>query len=184
MFRRLGAKGRRDRLSAVFQLPDCWVVEARLRGRTADTGLPSRDAPGMSKDGSNPLGWIEAEDLRARQAGPLDRDIGERIRKHRQDRRLGYGQLGGMLGFSGQQMRKYERGLSRIPASTLYVIAHILDVPVNYLLPDEKRMLNPIQQRIQEITTKLSYIEDVRFLVAVSIFISAAANYSQTGRLR
>ncbi|MGN8095852.1 helix-turn-helix domain-containing protein [Methylobacterium sp. 22177] len=98
----------------------------------------------MSKDGSNPLGWIEAEDLRARQAGPLDRDIGERIRKHRQDRRLGYGQLGGMLGFSGQQMRKYERGLSRIPASTLYVIAHILDVPVNYLLPDEKRMLNPI----------------------------------------
>ena len=114
----------------------------------------------------------------------LDRDIGERIRKHRQDRRLGYGQLGGMLGFSGQQMRKYERGLSRIPASTLYVIAHILDVPVNYLLPDEKRMLNPIQQRIQEITTKLSYIEDVRFLVAVSIFISAAANYSQTGRLR
>lgn len=138
----------------------------------------------MSRNRNYPSKPIEADDLRARQAGPLDRDIGERIRKHRQDRRLGYEQLGGMLGFSGQQMRKYERSLSRVPASTLYIIAHILDVPVNYLLPDEKRMLNPIQQRIQEITNKLSYIEDVRFLIAVSIFISAAVDYSQAGRLR
>lgn len=36
MSRRPGAKGRRDRLSSVFQLPD-YGVRACLRGRTADT---------------------------------------------------------------------------------------------------------------------------------------------------
>jgi transcriptional regulator with XRE-family HTH domain len=134
----------------------------------------------MSRDGSNPSERIAADDLRARQAGPLDRDIGERIRKHRQDRRLSFQQLGGMLGLSGQQMRKYELGQSRISASTLYVIAQILDVPIGQLLPDDGRMRDPGELSIREITTKLSAIKDARFLMAMSSFISTAVDYTRT----
>ena len=77
-------------------------------------------------------------------------------------------------------MRKYELGQSRISASTLYVIAQILDVPIGQLLPDDGRMRDPGELSIREITTKLSAIKDARFLMAMSSFISAAVDYTRT----
>ena len=134
----------------------------------------------MSRDGSNPSGWAEADLLRARQTGPLDRAIGARIQRCREQRCLSVQQLGGQVGVSGQQMRKYELGQTRVSAATLYVIAHILDVPVGDLLPEDRRVVDPSQQRIREITASLSAIKDRRFLAAMACFIAAAVDSTRT----
>lgn len=62
----------------------------------------------------------------------IDQRIAARIRERR--RRLGMTQqrLAGMVGVAFQQVHKYERGLSRISAGRLYVLAKALKAPMSY----------------------------------------------------
>ncbi len=54
--------------------------------------------------------------------------VGARVRVLRESRRMSQTALGGAVGVSFQQIQKYERGVNRIAASTLFQIAMVLGV--------------------------------------------------------
>nr|WP_264659110.1 helix-turn-helix transcriptional regulator [Azospirillum canadense] len=49
---------------------------------------------------------------------------------------LSQGNLGKIIGLTFQQVQKYERGANRISASKLFLLSHILDVPVSFFFDD------------------------------------------------
>lgn len=61
----------------------------------------------------------------------LDSHIGVRLRLRRVLRGLSQSALGEAVGVSPQQIQKYERGQSRIPAARLFRLAAALAVPVD-----------------------------------------------------
>jgi transcriptional regulator with XRE-family HTH domain len=63
---------------------------------------------------------------------PVDVYVGGRVRLRRIF--LGYSQekLGQALGLTFQQIQKYERGINRISASTLYELSRLLDVSMEF----------------------------------------------------
>ena len=62
----------------------------------------------------------------------LDRKIGTRIRDARRLLNLTQQQLAERAGLSFQQVQKYETGVNRISASSLFEFAAILNQPVSY----------------------------------------------------
>lgn len=70
----------------------------------------------------------------------LDQLIGARLRLARQLRGVTQSELAEHLGITFQQVQKYEHATNRISASTLFVCAQKLDVPVTYFfdLPDRE----------------------------------------------
>jgi transcriptional regulator with XRE-family HTH domain len=62
----------------------------------------------------------------------VDRHVGSRIRLRRQLIGVTQEQLGAALGLTFQQVQKYERGVNRVSAGTLYLTAQALDVPVAF----------------------------------------------------
>ena len=65
-------------------------------------------------------------------SAPVDETIGQRIRMARVNASMTQSQLGDHLGCSSQQIHKYERGSNRVSAGTLFVIAQLLDYPVEW----------------------------------------------------
>lgn len=63
-------------------------------------------------------------------AGAIDKRIGLNLRTKRLDAALSQEQLGSALGVTFQQVQKYERGVNRCPASTLYLAARAIGCPV------------------------------------------------------
>ena len=63
---------------------------------------------------------------------PIDVHVGNRIKIRRN--LLGWSQetLGAKLGLTFQQVQKYEKGIDRISASTLYTIANVLNTNLSY----------------------------------------------------
>ncbi len=55
--------------------------------------------------------------------------IGQRIRERRKLLKLSQNELAEFMGFSYQQMQKYEKGLSHVSAGKLLLFAKILNVP-------------------------------------------------------
>lgn len=62
----------------------------------------------------------------------IDHDIGLRLRKWRLAQDVDACVLAKKIGVTYQQLQKYEKGLTRIPASRLYEIAQALCVPVQW----------------------------------------------------
>lgn len=60
----------------------------------------------------------------------VDLEVGKRIRKRRLQLRLSQTALGAAVGVSFQQIQKYERGVNRVSASTLYEMANVLRTPI------------------------------------------------------
>ncbi len=62
----------------------------------------------------------------------IDQYVGARLRLRR--KLLGHSQkyLGQAIGLTFQQIQKYERGKSRIPASRLWALGRVMRVPVSY----------------------------------------------------
>jgi CheY-like chemotaxis protein/DNA-binding transcriptional regulator YiaG len=58
--------------------------------------------------------------------------IGQRIRERRKLLRMNQSQLAELMGFSYQQMQKYENGTSEVSAGKLLQFAKILNVPAHY----------------------------------------------------
>ncbi len=67
-----------------------------------------------------------------RSTAEIEKYIGAGIRQFRVVLGISQRQLAGMIGVTSQQMHKYERGLNRIPAGSLFKIARLLDVPIAY----------------------------------------------------
>lgn len=70
---------------------------------------------------------------------PADYQIGKRIRDARVNASMTQSQLGDFLGCSSQQIHKYERGSNRISAGTLFMIARVLEYPVEWFFVDAER---------------------------------------------
>ena len=62
----------------------------------------------------------------------VDLEIGGRIRLRRAMLGLSQKQLGDAIGLTPQQVQKYEKGINRIAASTLFIVAEALNVPVSF----------------------------------------------------
>ncbi len=66
----------------------------------------------------------------------VDGEIGSRIRLRRALLGFSQKQLGERIGLTPQQVQKYEKGVNRIAASTLFKVAEALDVPVSFFFDE------------------------------------------------
>ena len=64
--------------------------------------------------------------------GPLDLNVGARIRLRRKALGITQSQLAEALGLTFQQVQKYERGVNRVSASKLFEAASFMGVDVGY----------------------------------------------------
>jgi transcriptional regulator with XRE-family HTH domain len=64
---------------------------------------------------------------------PIDQHVGRRVRMRRKMLAMSQQKLGAALGLTFQQVQKYETGATRISASRLQQMSHILQVPVEFL---------------------------------------------------
>jgi transcriptional regulator with XRE-family HTH domain len=63
---------------------------------------------------------------------PIDQHVGRRVWMRRKVLAMSQQKLGAALGLTFQQVQKYEKGATRIGASRLQQISHILQVPVTF----------------------------------------------------
>jgi transcriptional regulator with XRE-family HTH domain len=69
---------------------------------------------------------------RKKAPNPVDKHVGSRVRMRRIALAMSQERLGAALGLTFQQVQKYERGATRIAASRLQQLSHILQVPVEF----------------------------------------------------
>jgi transcriptional regulator with XRE-family HTH domain len=63
---------------------------------------------------------------------PIDQHVGRRVRMRRKVLAISQQKLGAALGLTFQQVQKYEKGATRISASRLQQISHILQTSVEF----------------------------------------------------
>lgn len=73
---------------------------------------------------------------REKPRNPIDKYVGERIRKRRESLGMSLEKLAKTVGVSYQQIQKYENGTDRVFASRLKPLAKALDVTESYLLDE------------------------------------------------
>jgi transcriptional regulator with XRE-family HTH domain len=85
--------------------------------------------------------WFMLEQLKGRylimeqrDTQPADKKLGSLIRFYRVTKKLSQEKLADHLGISFQQVQKYEKGVNRIGAARLMMIAQFLEVSTNTLL--------------------------------------------------
>jgi transcriptional regulator with XRE-family HTH domain len=99
---------------------------------------------------------------RARKRNAVDEHVGARVRSRRKSLGMNQSTLADHLGVTFQMVQRYEYGLCRISASTLYATAIALQVPVGYFfdgLPatSGKRVEPSPQERSSLELSKTSY---------------------------
>ena len=70
------------------------------------------------------------------EANEIDAHVGQRMRNLREMHGLSQGRLGAQLGLTFSQVQKYEKGANRIGAGRLYILASLLDVPIEYFFEE------------------------------------------------
>ena len=75
--------------------------------------------------------------MSAKTPSHVDHQVGRRIRQARRAAKLTQGQLGDMVGLTFQQIQKYEKGVNRVAAGTLYDIAKVLDIPISWFFDED-----------------------------------------------
>jgi transcriptional regulator with XRE-family HTH domain len=71
----------------------------------------------------------------ARSAGDFDAEVGKRIRARRLGLAMSQEAVAEALGVTFQQLQKYEKGVNRVAAGTLYKLAKILKTRPEALMP-------------------------------------------------
>ena len=87
----------------------------------------------------------ESGDFSARKADLIDKHVGQRLRDRRRTLDLSQQDIAHTLGISYQQVQKYECGLNRVSAGRLFMLGHIMRVPVSYFyegLPPAEDMIS------------------------------------------
>jgi CheY-like chemotaxis protein/DNA-binding XRE family transcriptional regulator len=90
--------------------------------------------------------------------------IGQRIRDRRKLLKLSQSELAELMGFSYQQMQKYETGASHVSAGKLLLFARILNVPPNYFY-EGLRLEESIGERIDPSLIQKTRAETFRILL-------------------
>lgn len=86
------------------------------------------DGPAVTTD----VGTALTDESTGREALPVDRHVGFRLRLRRLFVGLTQPELANQVGLTYQQIQKYERAESRISASKLHALAVALGVPISY----------------------------------------------------
>jgi len=76
----------------------------------------------------------------------IENYIGQRLREKRQRLNWPLAELTKQLDVSFQQLQKYEKGQTKIPASTLYKLSQVLQVPISYFFDGFINEANHSQQ--------------------------------------
>lgn len=79
----------------------------------------------------------ERVNINPRSATAIDRGIGERIRARRLEIGMSQEKLADAIGVTFQQVQKYEKGVNRVAASTLFAIAQALGAKLVSFFPKE-----------------------------------------------
>ncbi|MEX0300148.1 MAG: helix-turn-helix domain-containing protein [Kordiimonas sp.] len=86
----------------------------------------------------------DSGDFSARKADLIDKHVGQRLRDRRRALDMSQQDIAQILGISYQQVQKYECGLNRISAGRLFMLSHIMSIPVTHFydgLPPAEDML-------------------------------------------
>lgn len=67
----------------------------------------------------------------------IDRIVGQRLRWRRRELKLTQEQLGEKLGLTFQQVQKYEKGVNRVSAGTLYEISKVLGLHISWFFDEQ-----------------------------------------------
>jgi transcriptional regulator with XRE-family HTH domain len=114
----------------------------------------------------------------------VDRHVGARIRQRRIMLGLSQQQLAELVGVTYQQAHKYERGINRISAGRLYVMAQVLGVPVGQFFEGlEGRKvaeLSTRQRMCLELARNFASITNERHQSALSEMARALASEAST----
>lgn len=113
-------------------------------------------------------------------ATEIDRHVGSRIRERRIMLGLSQQQMADLIGVTYQQTHKYERGINRISAGRLYIIAGVLKVDVSYFYQgldglEEPQELSSRQRLCLELARNFAQIDNERHQEAVSHLARALA---------
>lgn len=91
----------------------------------------------------------------------IDVHVGQRMRQLRESLGLSQGKLGRHLGLTFSQVQKYEKGANRIGAGRLYILAGLLDVPIQYFFEDVgEPPQKPAERRPAAATGELRELEE------------------------
>lgn len=106
----------------------------------------------------------------------IDAHIGARLRLRRLMLGMSQELLGECLSITFQQVQKYEKGSNRISASTLYYLARILDVSVDYFyegLPETENVYGPgmMEETNPSVTPYLSFVSSAEGLQLNQAFV-------------
>lgn len=96
----------------------------------------------------------------ARTANEVDKFVGSRIRARRLEIGISQERLADMVGVTFQQVQKYEKGVNRVSASTLYRVCQALDISVTALMPSLQTRPTAASEsafaELSDLVTKLS----------------------------
>jgi transcriptional regulator with XRE-family HTH domain len=100
---------------------------------------------------------------------PVDVHVGRRVRHRRTLLGLSQEKLGEAIGLTFQQVQKYERGANRISASRLYILSHVLDVPVSFFFDDLPAVegVAPTRPAADDVMCRRETLELVRAYYAI-----------------
>jgi transcriptional regulator with XRE-family HTH domain len=73
---------------------------------------------------------INLPETHARKADLIDQHVGKKLRQNRRLLNMSQQDVSELLGISYQQIQKYESGVNRISAGRLYILARIMQIPV------------------------------------------------------
>ncbi len=83
-----------------------------------------------------------------RRVTPEDIKLGSKVKRLRRERDLSQHHIATELNVSIQQVQKYERGINRISAINLGIIAKLFDKPISYFYEEDK-LMNAEYEKIQ-----------------------------------
>jgi transcriptional regulator with XRE-family HTH domain len=121
----------------------------------------------------------------------VDRQVGARIRQRRIVLGIHQQQLAASIGVTNQQAHKYERGINRISAGRLFVIAQALGVDIRYFFEglNGNRDFEPTPRgrALLELAQNFLSLPDLKLQAALSSLVRVLADHGgacRSGRQR
>ncbi len=109
-------------------------------------------------------------------AEKIDIEIGKTIKKLRKLRGFSQEKIANDLGVSFQQIQKYERGVNRVSASRMYILAKILQVDINdfFIGIDDDSNVLQIDDETIKLVSKFRRIEDPKIRNLIFVLLNEA----------
>lgn len=127
---------------------------------------------------------VKARKLGTRSPDKVDVVVGQRIRVERLNKRISQTDLANAVGVTFQQVQKYEKGLNRVGAGRLTLIAEKLGIPVTTLFEPatagDGRGQFPLEllsnSRVMRLVKAFNRIENSNLQQAIVRFVELSAD--------